>query len=85
MARALGLGLPIGGLVVGVAALVLWVSAVALSWLDLLVGLLFIAGLTMSLVGYFMGGSNRARRVSVMGIGWNAFGLAAVAILYAAG
>jgi hypothetical protein len=85
MARALGLGLPIGGLVVGIAALVLWVSAVSLGWLDLLVGVLFIAGLTMSLVGYFMGGSDRARRVSVMGIGWNAFGLAAVAILYAAG
>jgi hypothetical protein len=85
MARALGLGPPVGGLVVGVIALILWVSAVALGWLDLLVALLFVAGLALSLAGYFLGGSDRARRIGVMGIGWNAFGLAAVAILYAAG
>jgi hypothetical protein len=85
MARALGLGLPAGGLLVGIAALVLWVSAIALGWLDLLVGLLFVGGLGLSIAGYVLGGDDRARRVGVMGIGWNAFGLAAVAILYAAG
>ena len=85
MARTLGLGLPIAGILVGVTALVLWVSAISLGWLDLLVGLLFVAGLGLSLSGYFMGGSDRARRVGVIGIGWNAFGLATVAILYAAG
>jgi hypothetical protein len=83
--RALVPALPVSGLVVGVLALVLWVSAVSLGWLDLLVALLFLGGLGMSLAGYFLGLTDRARRVSVLGIGWNAFGLAAVAILYAAG
>jgi hypothetical protein len=85
MARALGLGLPVGGLLVGVIALVLWVSAVQLGWLDLLVALLFVVGLGLSVAGYFLGASDRVRRVGVMGIGWNAFGLAAIAILYASG
>ena len=83
--RALVPALPVSGLVVGVLALVLWVSAVALGWLDILVALLFLAGLGMSLTGYFMGMTDRARRLGVVGIGWNAFGLAAVLILYAAG
>lgn len=83
--RALVPALPVSGLVVGVVALVLWVSAVSLSWLDVLVALLFLAGLGMCIAGYALGAADRARRLSVLGIGWNAFGLAAVLILYAAG
>jgi hypothetical protein len=83
--RALVPALPVSGLVVGVLALVLWVSAVALGWLDILVALLFLGGLGASIAGYFMGTTDRARRLGVVGIGWNAFGLAAVLILYAAG
>ena len=45
MARALGVGVPAGGLVAGVAALALWVSALSLRWLDGLVAALFVAGL----------------------------------------
>jgi hypothetical protein len=83
MARALGVGVPAGGLAVGVAALVLWVSAWSLGWLDLLVGALFVVGLGLSLAGYFRGVDERTRRVGVVALGWNAFGLAALAILYA--
>jgi hypothetical protein len=85
MARALGPGVPVGGLAVGTAALVLWVSALSLGWLDLLVALLFATGLGLSLAGYLRGGDPRTRRIGVVAFGWNAFGLAAVALLYASG
>jgi hypothetical protein len=85
MARVFGLWVPAGGLAVGVAALVLWVSAVSLRWLDLLVALLFLAGLALALAGYFRGADERTRRLGVVAIGWNAFGLLAFAVLYAAG
>jgi hypothetical protein len=85
MVRTVGIGLPIGGLAVGVTALALWFSSVSLEWLDILVTVLFGAGLALSVAGYFRGRNDRTRRIGVIGIGWNAFGLAAVAILYAAG
>ena len=85
MARALGSAVPLGGWLVGVLALVLWVSALSLRWLDLLVALLFVVGLTLSLAGYLMGASPRARRIGVVATGWNAFGLAVLTIAYAAG
>jgi hypothetical protein len=85
MARALGLGVPVGGLTAGVAALALWVSAISLRWLDVLVALLFAVGLTLALVSYFRGADDRTRRFGVIAIGWNAFGLAALAVFYAAG
>ncbi|MDB4966208.1 MAG: hypothetical protein JWN44_1897 [Myxococcales bacterium] len=85
MARALGPGVPVGGLAAGVAALVLWVSALSLGWLDTAVALLFVAGLALSLAGYAFGADERARRLGVIAVGWNAFGLAAFTILYAAG
>jgi hypothetical protein len=85
MARALGVGVPAGGLTAGVAALVLWVSAISLRWLDGLVALLFTAGLALALASYLRGADDRTRRLGVIAIGWNAFGLATLLILYAAG
>jgi hypothetical protein len=85
MARALGSLVPVGGLVAGVIALVLWVSSLSLGWLDAAVALLFVAGLGLSICGYALGANNRARRLGVIAIGWNAFGLAALAIVYAVG
>jgi hypothetical protein len=85
MGRALGVGVPIGGLVAGVTALVLWVSALSVRWLDGLVATLFLAGLTLALASYVRGADDRTRRLGVLAIGWNAFGLATLAILYASG
>ena len=85
MARALGVGVPVGGLVAGVTALVLWVSALSVRWLDGLVAILFVAGLALALASYLRGADDRTRRLGVLAIGWNAFGLATLAILYAAG
>jgi hypothetical protein len=85
MARALGLGVPVGGLAVGVLALVLWVSGAALGRLDLVVALLLLTGLGLSAAGYFRGASATVRRISIIALGWNAFGLAAVGLLYAGG
>ena len=85
MGRALGVGVPIGGLAAGVTALVLWVSALSVRWLDALVAALFVAGLTLAVASYLRGADDRTRRLGVLAIGWNAFGLATLAILYAAG
>ena len=85
MARALGVGVPVGGLTAGVVALALWVSAVSLRWLDALVATLFTVGLALALVSYVRGGDERTRRVAIIAIGWNAFGLAMLLALYAAG
>ncbi len=85
MARALGLGVPAGGLAAGVAALALWVSALPLRWLDLLVGALFALGLTLAVAGYVAGAEERTRRVAIIAIGCNAFALAALLALYALG
>lgn len=85
MTRALGIGVPAGGLTAGVAALVLWVSALSLRCLDGVVALLFVAGLTLGLASYLRASDDRARRLGVVAVGWNAFGLAMLLILYAAG
>ncbi len=85
MARMLGPGVPVGGLIAGVAAVGLWVSALSLRWLDAMVGLLLVTGLALALAGYLHGADDRTRRLGVVAIGWNAAGLAALAILYAAG
>ena len=85
MARALGVGVPVGGLAAGVTALVLWVSALSLRWLDGLVAVFFTAGLALALLSVARGADERTRRLGVVAIGWNAFGLATLAILYAAG
>ena len=85
MARVLGVAFPVGGLLAGVAALALWVSALSLRWLDGLVAILFVAGLLLALAGCLRGADARTRRLGVVAIGWNALGLAALTILYAAG
>lgn len=85
MARALGVGVPVGGLTAGVVALALWVSAVSLHWLDALVALLFTVGLALAVAGYVRGADERTRRVAIVAIGWNAFGLATLLALYTAG
>lgn len=85
MARALGVGVPAGGLVAGVAALVLWVSALSPGWLDGLVAALFAAGLALAVAGYLLGGDARTRRLGVVAVGWNAFGLLALSALYLLG
>lgn len=85
MARALALGLPTGGLAVGVLALALWLSALPLRWLDGLVALLFFAGLGLAIAALRRGGDGRVRQLGVLGLGCNAFGLLALAIVYLAG
>jgi len=85
MARALGIAAPAGGLTAGVAALVLWVSAITMRWLDGVVVLLFALGLALAIASYLRGTNARTRRLGVVAIGWNAFGLAALLVLYAAG
>ena len=85
MARALGVGVPAGGLAAGVAALALWVSALSLRWLDGLVALLFAAGLALALVSYLRGADDRTRRLGIVALGWNGFGLVLLLVLYAAG
>lgn len=85
MARALGVVVPTGGLFAGVIALVLWVSACSLRWLDGVVASLFVAGLLLALASYARGVDARTRQLGVVAIGWNAFGLAILLLLYAAG
>ena len=84
MARALGIGVPAGGLAAGVAALVLWVSALAPRWLDGLVAALFAVGLGLAVAGCARGADVRARRLGVVAVGWNAFGLLALLAAYVA-
>jgi hypothetical protein len=46
---------------------------------------LFAAGLVLALASYVRGADARTRRLGVVALGWNAFGLAALLVLYAAG
>ncbi len=85
MGRSVGLTVPLGGLAAGILALALWVSAVALGWLDLVVLLLLTGGLAAALVGYLRGADARTRQIGVIAVGWNAFGLALLLFFYAAG
>ena len=85
MARALGIAAPAGGLTAGVAALALWVSALSMRWLDSVVAILFAVGLVLALASYVRGADERTRRLGVVAIGWNAFGLTALLVLYAVG
>jgi len=85
MARALGIAAPAGGLTAGVAALALWTSAISMRWRDGVVALLFTVGLALALAGCFRGANTRTRRLGVVATGWNAFGLAALLVLYALG
>jgi hypothetical protein len=85
MARAVGVGVPVGGLTAGVIALALLVSAISLRWLDALVVTLFTVGLALAVASYVRGADERTRRVAIVAIGWNAFGLATLLALYTAG
>jgi hypothetical protein len=82
---ALRLGLPLAGILAAFTALTLWVSGVPWRALDGLVLALFGAGLLLSAGGYVTGGAPAARRAAVVGLGLNGFGVAMLAILYAAG
>lgn len=85
MAAELGVAAPAGGLAAGVAALVLWVSPLSWRWLDLVVALLFAAGLALAGAALWRGADARTRRLAVVALGWNAFGLVTLATLYASG
>lgn len=85
MARAVGTIVSAGGLVLGVAALMLWAWATSFRWLDAVALLLFSLGLALSIVGYARGASLRARRIGVVGIGCNAIGFVIVMLPYATG
>jgi hypothetical protein len=85
MARALGVGVPAGGLAAGVVALALWVSPLSLRWLDGLVAALFAVGLALAVAAYARGADERTRRLAIVAIGWNAFALAVLLALYVAG
>jgi hypothetical protein len=85
MARAAGTIISVGGLVLGVAALVLWAWSTTFRWLDALALLLFSLGLALSIIGYARGANLRARRIGVVGIGCNAIGFVIVMLPYATG
>jgi hypothetical protein len=85
MARAAGTLVSAGGLVLGVAALMLWAWATTFRWLDALALLLFSLGLVLSIAGYARGAHPRARRVAVVGIGCNAIGFLIVLLPYVLG
>lgn len=85
MAAELGVAVPAGGLAAGVLALVLWVSALPWRWLDALVAALLVAGLALAAWGLVRGATTRTRRVAIVALGWNAFALVTLAILYASG
>jgi hypothetical protein len=85
MVRPLGLAAPIAGLAVGVLAVALWVAAIPVRWLDVWSALGLVAGVGLGVAAYLRGADPRTRRLAVLAIGWNAFGLVAVAIAYAAG
>ena len=76
--------LPLTGLAAPFAALALWVSGAPWRALDGLVGALFLVGLAASAGGYALGAAP-ARRLAVIGVGVNGFGVAMLAILYGAG
>jgi hypothetical protein len=84
-ARVGGVGVPLGGMAVAFTALLLWVSGLQLTWLDALVLAMFALGLGLSLVAYLRGRDLVVRRLGVVGIGCNGFGVVMLAILYAAG
>jgi hypothetical protein len=83
MSRPLGMAL--AGLATALVGLLLWVSGIALRWLDGLVLGLFAVGLALSVVGYLRGGDASAKRLAVVGIGVSALGVVMLAVLYAAG
>jgi hypothetical protein len=85
MARALSLRWPSAGLGLGVVALALWLAALPTRLLDLLVGLLLVAGFGLALAGWLRSGSRRARLVAVVALGWNAIGLGLLVAVYVAG
>jgi len=85
MARSLGIAVPVAGLIAGVAALALWVSAVSFRWLDGAVAIAFGVGLALAIAAYVRGADERTRRLAILAIGWNALGVAALLALYAAG
>jgi len=79
------LGVPLIGVGVAFVALLLWVSAVGWPALDSVVLGLFVAGMVLSLAGYFFGTDATTRRLAVVGVGANATGLVLLAVVYAAG
>jgi hypothetical protein len=85
MARSLEIGLPGAGLLLGIAALALWVSSLPVTSLDPITVLMLLIAIGCSLGGYLRGTSARARRLGVVGIGWSALVLIVLAIVYAAG
>jgi hypothetical protein len=85
MPRVPALLFPLGGLSAGLLGFLLWVSGIGLRALDLLVLILFVAGLVLSTVGYLRGPGATARRFSVLGIGVSGLGVVALAVMYAAG
>jgi hypothetical protein len=85
MARSVGSIVPACGLVLGVAALMLWAWATSVRRLDAIALAGFTLGLALSVVGYARGDTLRARRLAVVGMGCNALGFALVMLPYAGG
>jgi hypothetical protein len=77
--------LPPAGLGAAFVALALWVSGVPWRALDGVVLALFALGLALSAGGYVLAASARAKRLAVIGVGVNGFGVAMLVILYGAG
>ena len=81
-----GMGLPLGGLCAAFLAFALWVSGISWRALDGVVLALFAAGASASSVGYARAQPGGARRLGVVAIGVNGFGLVLLLLLiYGAG
>lgn len=75
----------LAGILIGFAALLAWVSALPVRLLDVIVLVMFAVGLGLSCATYLRGCDPETRRLSVIGVGINGFGVVLLAILLACG
>jgi hypothetical protein len=73
------LAAPLAGLATAFVALILWVSTIPWTRLDVAVLALFVLGAGLSIGSSVFGKAQTTRRVGVIALGVNAFGLLALA------
>ena len=85
MTRTVGTTFPLAGLGCALVALALWVAGVPLGWLDLVCGLLFVAGAAAAVAGFVRGRDAATRRLAVIAVGANGLGLVWLALVWLSG